>query len=250
MSIWAIADLHLSFGTPNKKMDVFGPSWENHAEKIEKNWLSHIQDKDLVLIPGDISWAMRPEEAAVDLEWIARLPGTKVMIRGNHDYWWTSLSKIKKVLPPTIHVLQNDAFHWQGVGVAGVRLWDSPEYNFGSYVEMVKTEGMKEKTEESSSLEESEKIFQRELLRLELSLKCLRPDTQLRIVMTHYPPIGANLQDSQVSELLEKYKVNICIFGHLHNIRKGALKFGSKNGIEYALTSCDYLDFQPLLLVK
>lgn len=100
MAVWAIADLHLSFGIPDKSMDVFGPQWTDHAEHVKKHWLESISAEDLVLIPGDISWAMTPEQAKADLEWIHELPGTKVLLRGNHDYWWTSVSKVQKVLPP------------------------------------------------------------------------------------------------------------------------------------------------------
>lgn len=250
MSIWAIADLHLSFGVPHKEMDVFGSQWHHHAQKIEENWRASIKEDDLVLIPGDISWALRLEEVVADLNWIDRLPGTKLMLKGNHDFWWSSLSKIAKILPPSIHLLQNNAFHWQNVGVAGTRLWDSPEYHFGAYIEMQERKEIKSKPmEEPSSPEEAEKIFQRELIRLEMSLKELRPEDALRIVMTHYPPIGGDLQDSQVSRLLQKYNIQICVFGHLHNVRKDAPLFGTKEGILYALTACDYLDFRPLLLV-
>src|ERR1700690_1967274 len=115
MAIWAIADLHLAFGTPEKSMEVFGEPWITYTDKIKKNWLELISSEDLVLIHGDISWAMRPEEARIDLEWIHQLPGTKVILRGNHDYWWTSLRQIEKILPPPLHLIQNKAFQWKHV---------------------------------------------------------------------------------------------------------------------------------------
>src|ERR1700733_9276880 len=108
MAVWALADLHLALSIPEKSMESFGEPWINYTAKIKDQWLKHIKTDDLVLIPGDISWAMRLEDAAVDLNWIHELPGTKVLIRGNHDYWWTSLSKVERILPPSIHLVQNN----------------------------------------------------------------------------------------------------------------------------------------------
>lgn len=248
MSVWSIADLHLSFGVPNKEMDLFGPQWASHAQKVAENWVKLIRPDDLVLIPGDISWAMTTEEAKPDLEWIHNLPGTKVILRGNHDYWWTSLSKVEKVLPPSIHLIQNNSIVWNGIGIAGTRLWDTPEYTFKEFVDYKDNPRSRKLTEPESSLEESEKIFQRELGRLELSLKTLKDNTDLRIAMTHYPPIGADLKDSRASALLEKYKIDICVFGHLHNLKPGISLFGTKNNIRYVLTACDYVNFVPVKL--
>jgi predicted phosphohydrolase len=248
MSIWAIGDLHLSFGIPNKEMDIFGEAWIGWTEKIKKNWIENIQPQDLVLIPGDISWAKHLEEAVVDLKWIDALPGTKVMIRGNHDYWWASASKIKQILPSSIHIISNDAYDWEDVSICGVRLWDTSEYGFKEFIEMRENKRERPLTEDDNDQEKAQKIFDRELGRLEMSLKCLNKDAALKIAMVHYPPIGADLQDSQTSKLLEKYCVNICVFGHLHNIKQSAKMFGEKNGIRYYLTSCDYLKFMPLKL--
>jgi uncharacterized protein len=127
MSIWAIADLHLSFGVPNKGMELFGEHWRDHPQRIEAAWRARVRAEDLVLIAGDISWAMRPEEVMKDLEWIASLPGTKVMIRGNHDYWWPSMKKLVAMLPPTLHAIHNSAWKWGEVAVGGSRLWDTHE---------------------------------------------------------------------------------------------------------------------------
>lgn len=134
MAVWAIGDLHLSFGTPEKKMDVFGPHWIDHPKKIEAHWREKITKDDLVLIPGDISWSKSIAGAMPDLEWIHSLPGTKVMIRGNHDYWWSSLKRLREIMPPSIHLIQNDTFTWNNIIIGGARLWDTPEYNFNSYI--------------------------------------------------------------------------------------------------------------------
>ncbi|MFN0064964.1 MAG: metallophosphoesterase [Chlamydiales bacterium] len=231
-TVWAIADLHLSFGVPNKKMDIFGPKWVGHAEKIRMNWEALVQKEDLVLLPGDISWAMKLEETALDFAWIAALPGTKVMIRGNHDLWWSSVSKVRKVLPPSIHAIHNDVFHWNEISVGGARLWDSPEFNFASLG-----------PGDIPLLKADEKIFSREMARLEMSLKQLDQKAKYRLAMTHYPPVGLDIAPTQASALLEKYNVDYCCFGHLHNV-KGDL-FGGK----YLLTACDYLDFKPRSVV-
>lgn len=250
MRIWAIGDLHLSFGVANKSMDVFGPRWEGHAEAIATQWKATIRPEDLVLIPGDISWAMRLEDAVADLLWIDALPGTKVMIKGNHDYWWGSLKQIAEILPPSIHLIQNNAFHWKDVAIGGARLWDTPEYSFHEFIEFQENPRQKPTatTEDLIQEEFSQKIFDRELERLKLSLNQLNKDAKIRIAMTHYPPIGANMEPSRASQILEQHGIHVCVFGHLHNIRANTSLFGNRNGIRYMLTSSDYLHFLPVAI--
>lgn len=223
-------------------MNVFGKQWEGHADKIKEHWLAHIQPDDLVLIPGDISWAMRIEDAVPDLQWIDHLPGTKLLIKGNHDYWWTSISKVEKILPQSIHLIQNNAFTWNEVSIGGGRLWDTPEYGFNAFVDYV--ENPRARVAEKI-VNDNEKVFERELMRLEMSLKGIDRQAKLRIAMTHYPPIGADLQPSAASALLEKYGIDICVFGHLHNL-KTIPSFGIKDGIQYILCSCDCINFTPI----
>ncbi len=249
MHIWAIGDLHLSFGVPDKSMDVFGPNWKDHAEAIALNWKSLITHEDLVLIPGDVSWAMRPEDALADLLWIDALPGTKVMIKGNHDFWWGSLKKLGSILPPSIHLIQNNAFHLKDIAIGGARLWDTPEYSFGEFIEFQENPREKKQSNEDIVQEElSQNIFNRELERLKLSLNQLNKDAKIRIAMTHYPPIGADMKPSRASQILEEYNIDTCVFGHLHNIKANTSLFGDTNGIRYRLTSCDYLQFKPILI--
>ncbi len=243
MTIWAIADLHLSFGTPNKKMDIFGERWTDHATRLKANWIAAVQPDDLVLIPGDISWGLHIEEAVPDLEWIAALPGTKVMIRGNHDYWWHSLAKIERVRPPSIHYIQNNAFLWNDVAIGGARLWDSMEYQFDNLIENAPAAWADEAPKHNP---EDEKIFEREVSRLELSLKEMaKLPATTRIVMTHYPPISTDLQASKVDALLQKYNVAHCVFGHVHNAKRGIPIFGKKGVVTYEFVAGDYLDFHP-----
>lgn len=247
MAVWALADLHLALNVPEKKMDAFGEPWINYTDKIHKNWLECIHPDDLVLLPGDISWAMHTPDAAIDLQWIHALPGTKVLIRGNHDYWWSSLSKIEKILPSSLHLIQNNVFNWGDYTIGGSRLWDS-DFSFNDYIEFKENPRAKKLTEKDTNPAEAQKIFQRELGRLELSFKAFSQTAKIRIAMTHYPPISADLQDSPASKLLEKYQVNTCVFGHLHNVKKPLPLFGEKNHVRYFLTSADFLDFKPLLL--
>ena len=226
-------------------MDVFGPSWLKHAEKIEEKWNSRVLPKDLVLVPGDISWAMRLDEAMPDLEWLHELPGTKLLVKGNHDYWWASSAKMKAALPPSIQFLSNSVFNWNGVSIGGAKLWDSKEYSFERFIEI--QPNPKAKPSQPKDIDQQEKIFCRELDRLELSLKQLNPNAKLRIAITHYPPLGADLQPSRASTILERYGIQICVFGHLHNIKKEFLPlFGTARGIQYILSSCDAIDFSPI----
>jgi predicted phosphohydrolase len=247
MSIWALSDLHLAISVPSKTMEVFGPSWKNYAQRIRSNWEKLVSPEDLVLIPGDICWAMRLEDALIDLKWIDSLPGTKVILRGNHDYWWASNAKMQKIMPPSIHFLHNNVFLWKGIAIGGSRLWDTPEYNFSKFT--VFQDNPRQKAQPIDEPEEDEKIFVRELERLKMSLSQIPKEASYKIAMTHYPPISADLQPSRASEILESFGINICVFGHLHNIRAGSLLFGKARGVDYKFTSCDYLDFTPLQLL-
>jgi len=233
-------------------MDVFGPQWKDHAEAIAASWRALVHPEDLVLIPGDISWALTIEEAVADLKWIDALPGTKVMIKGNHDYWWGSLKKLSQVLPPSVHLIQNNAFQWHNVAIGGARLWDTPEYSFGQYIEFKENPKAKEKEVDVEDLvqkELSQKIFDREIERLKMSVKMMNMDAEVRIVMTHYPPIGADLERSRASQILEENNIQICVFGHLHNIKPGLSLFGEKRGVRYVFSAADYTRFQPIAIL-
>jgi uncharacterized protein len=244
MAIFALADLHLSFGTPSKTMEIFGQEWKNWTEKIEKNWRASIQDEDLVLIAGDISWALKTEEVLPDLQWIDALPGTKVLLKGNHDFWWGSLKKMHSILPPSIHIVQNNCFLWKDYAIAGARLWDCQEYQFGTFMQNPSKE-KRETRKSAKEIEEEQKIFQREIERLKLSLNSIPPQAKTKIVMTHYPPIGALLNDSTASKLFDAFHIDCVVFGHLHGMEDNSLPFGKKNHTRYFLTSSDYLHFCP-----
>lgn len=248
MRVFALGDLHLAFGVPEKSMEFFGPTWAHYTNRIEESWRKEIYDDDLILIPGDISWAKTLSEAECDLYWIDGLPGTKILLKGNHDYWWTSLTQLKKILPPSIHLLQNNAFNFGDISIGGARLWDTDEYTYESWIEFVHNPKAK-KLVQPENPEEREKIFLRELGRLEMSLKQLNQKAKWKIAMTHYPPIGPSLNPSRASFLLEKYGIGICIFGHLHSVKKTMPMEREFGGIRYVLTAGDYLNFKPFRIL-
>jgi len=169
-------------------------------------------------------------------------------LRGNHDYWWPTGKKLKAILPPTIHFIHNTAFDWNEYTFGGTRLWDTPEYRFDKFIEFVENPYERKLTQEEweKKKEEEEKIFNRELDRLKLSLEKLNPKAKLRIALTHYPPIGADLKPSRASKILEDFQIDICVFGHLHNVRENSLNFGSARGVKYLFCSADYLGFAPI----
>ncbi|HSX04497.1 MAG TPA: metallophosphoesterase [Rhabdochlamydiaceae bacterium] len=248
MTIWALSDPHLSFGAPGKSMEAFG--WKNYQERIKSAWEKEVSPDDLVLLPGDISWAMKLQDALIDLMWIDALPGTKLLLKGNHDYWWPTSQKLSSALPPSIKFVYNNAFKWKDVAIGGSRLWDTDEYHFDAFVEYAfNPMATKEPIDVEKSMEEDRKIFDRELERLKLSLSQMDPKAKFRIAMTHYPPIGADLRPSRASKILEDAGIEICVFGHLHNVRKGELPFGEARGVRYIFASCDYIDFNPVKIL-
>ena len=226
MKIFAIGDLHLSFSA-NKPMNIFGAGWENHYKRIEKNWRKNISYEDVVLIPGDISWAMRFQQAQVDLDWLEALPGRKICIKGNHDYWWDRPKKLNEYYKQIVF-LQNTAYRIGEVAICGTRGWISPNT--------------------SSFTEEDSRIYERELMRLDLSLKAAKEAKEIW-VMLHYPPTTQQEHTSSLIEKLTGYPVTKVIYGHLHDeISWGQSLRGVYDGITYELVSADYLQFDPLYL--
>ena len=225
MKLFAISDLHLSGHDP-KPMDIFGAGWQNHWEKIMTDWQRRVTDDDLVLIGGDISWAMQLEAAQVDLDAIGTMPGKKLLLRGNHDYWWGSLSRVRSAMPEGMYVLQNDAWVFDHMVIAGTRGWNIPGGNHTS--------------------DQDRKIYARELQRLELSLKDAqrkRSEGMRLVAMLHFPPFDEQHRPSAVTELLEQYGVSLVVYGHLHGGHIRQAFEGELRGIQYRLVSCDKLNF-------
>ncbi len=224
MKIFAISDLHISLST-NKPMDVFGGNWVNYLDKIREDWNEKVSDDDLVLIGGDISWAMNIEDAKVDLESLASLKGKKILIKGNHDYWWSGIGKVRDMLPENFYALQNDSIRFENVVICGSRCWSvpgSPDFN-----------------------EQDRKIYNRETERLKLSLKDalkLKQEGDKLIALVHFPPFNVYREDSAFTEIFSEYGVDSVIYGHLHGKNVRADKLVIKNGVKYYLTSCDQVE--------
>lgn len=225
--IYAIADLHFdSIG--DKPMDIFGPNWENHEEKIIRNWQSLVGEDDLVLVPGDISWALKLEDAHEDLLKIDKLPGKKILLKGNHDYWWHSLKKLRELGLETMDFLQNNSKVYNNIGIAGTRGWSSIELQDGG--------------------SHDERIYLRELNRLKLSLESLRK-VDKKIAILHYPPFNNDLSPNEFVHLMKEYEVDICIYGHLHaEGHKYAIE-GLIEGMEFHCVSSDYINFNPKKII-
>lgn len=225
MSLFAISDLHLSLFV-DKPMDIFDDVWKHHEKKIEENWKKTICENDTVLIPGDISWGLNIDEAKTDLNFINSLPGRKILLSGNHDYWWSSLSKLN-LLYPEMFFLQNNCTFYEDFAVCGSRGWKLP-------------------TDAGFDASDA-KIYRRELIRMRLSLDTAKRRGEKNIiVITHLPPSNAQKADTEFTQLFEEYGVKKVIYGHLHgeeNFKTGIT--GEKNGISYELVSADFLNFIP-----
>ncbi len=252
MRIFAISDLHLSLAPPHKEMEVFGEEWRDHSRIIADNWRERIGDNDIVLIPGDISWAMHLENALPDLQYVASLPGRKVIVRGNHDFWWTSISRVRSCLHGSILAIQNDSVLIDGVAIGGARLWDIPRLNFSSLSRRRPSSPKVEEMEARRTAEDNERILTRELSRLETSLRTFPAEATVKIAMVHFPPLGPDLSETAATRIIKAYGVTHCVFGHLHQIvpDQNHDLFGIHNGITYSLVSCDYLDFAPRLIIE
>ena len=235
MNIYAIGDLHLP-GGDKKPMDVFGPHWENHFERISEDWRARVADEDIVLIPGDISWAMQLADALHDLRRIGELPGRKLILRGNHDYWWSSLTQLRCSLPENMHALQNDAYDAGDVVFCGTRGWMIPPAVISGAA-----------NPQGGPVSQDEKLYRREAMRLEMSLQAARRMAGDRPVfaMMHYPPLLPECarEGTEFTRLMTQYGVSRCVYGHLHgqSVQRGYV--GVYNGVQYDLVSCDALRF-------
>ncbi len=232
MAIFAISDLHLSMGC-DKPMDIFGSKWSNYTDRMRENWNKIVTDDDYVIIPGDISWATYINDAKADFEYINSLNGKKLISKGNHDYWWTTLNKMNGFLQEnnfdSIAILQNKACLIDDTAICATRGWIIPS---------------------PSSCGEDAKIFEREKQRLILSLEDAKAQHAQKIICAlHYPPIDDTGRTDFI-DIMKEYGVSECIFGHLHgNAHKGA-PVGDYSGIKLRLVSCDYLNFTPILIKR
>ena len=225
MTVFAISDLHLP--AHQKPMDVFGAHWANHFDKISEDWRARVRNEDIVLLPGDLTWAMHLEEAMEDVRRVGELPGKKLILRGNHDYWWSAIGRVRRALPENMFAIQNDAMLLDGILFAGTRGWTIPG---------------------ADADPDDVRIYNRERLRLEMSMKAARQiDANAPIVtMLHYPPLMESAKG--FSDILENYGVADCVYGHLHGASIAGAVRGLRDGVRYHQVSCDGLDFKLYLL--
>ena len=224
MAIYTIGDLHLSLGC-EKPMDIF-PGWQGYMEKLEHHWNTLVRPEDTIVLAGDTSWAMKLEDTAADFSFLQRLPGQKLLLKGNHDYWWTTVKKMERFLLEngfdSLHIVHNNSILAEGLAICGTRSW---MFDVGE--------------------PHDEKVMNRELGRLRASLQAAPEEGIERVAFLHYPPVYPNANAQQVIDLLKEYNVKRCYYGHLHG---NAIRFavqGTVDGIEYRLISADALAFCP-----
>ncbi len=224
MSLYAIGDLHLCLGAP-KPMDIFGGAWTGYMEKLKEGF-SRVNDDDTTILLGDLSWALDLENARKDFAWINDIPGRKIILKGNHDYWWSTASKFYKFCNENgfsnQFILNNNHYEYDGWAICGTRGWFF---------------------EEERSSNQDEKVFKRELLRLETSLRAAGDLPKL--VFLHYPPRYKGYTCEPILELLHKYQVRQCYYGHLHGASHGLAMEGVWDNIDYRLLAADKINFQP-----
>ena len=228
MALYAIGDLHLCLGA-EKPMDIFGGAWVGYMDKLQKG-LSVVKPEDTLVLLGDLSWALELSQATADFAWINKIPGRKIILKGNHDYWWSTATKFYNFCVQNgfqdMFILNNNHYEYNDVAICGTRGWFFEEDRSGAH---------------------DEKVFRRELIRLETSLQSAG-DKQ-KMVFLHYPPRYKGYECGEILELLQKYGVRNCFYGHLHGASHGLAMQGLWDGIDYRLVSADKLDFQPFLVM-
>ena len=231
MALYTLADTHLSFAT-KKPMDIFGSRWKDHHEKIRDQWNRTVSPDDTVVVGGDLSWGISLEEAEEDLKYLDALNGRKILLRGNHDYWWTTQKKVTDFFEQngitTMKLLQNNSYITEGVAICGTRGWYSDASN-------------------APDDSDYRKIVAREVQRLKLSLDSVKDDSLEKIVFMHFPPLFEHYVCRPLIDLLKEYGVKRCYFGHIHGVYQVA-PMRLFEGIEFHLVSADYLSFTPLLV--
>ena len=229
MALYAIGDLHLCLGA-EKPMDIFGGAWVGYMDKL-KEGLSVIRPEDTTVLLGDLSWALGLEDARADFHWIDQIPGKKIILKGNHDYWWSTASKFYSFCEENgftnQFILNNNHYEYDGVAICGTRGWFF---------------------EEDRSGEHDEKVFKRELIRLEASLKSA--GDLPKMVFLHYPPKYKGYECPEILELMRRYDVRQCFYGHLHGASHGLAMEGVWDGVNFKLVSADKLNFKPYLVLS
>ncbi len=228
MALYAIGDLHLCLGAP-KPMDIFGGAWVGYMEKL-KEGLSVVTEEDTLVLLGDLSWALDLPGAKADFAWINEIPGRKIILKGNHDYWWSTAAKFYKFCEENgftnMHILNNNCYEYNGWAICGTRGWFFEEERSGQH---------------------DEKVFRRELLRLEASLTAA--GEMNKMVFLHYPPRYKGYVCGEILDLLEKYQVRMCFYGHLHGGSHKLAMEGPWDGVDFRLVASDYMGFKPYRVI-
>ena len=228
MALYAIGDLHLCLGAP-KPMDVFGGAWVGYMDKL-KEGMSVVQPEDTTVLLGDLSWALDLANAKADFSWINEIPGRKIILKGNHDYWWSTAAKFNKFCSENgfenLYLLNNNSFEYDGFAICGTRGWFFEEERSGQH---------------------DEKVFKRELIRLGASLKAA--GEKQKLVFLHYPPRYKGYECREILDLLDKYEVRRCFYGHLHGGSHKLAMEGQWGGVEFRLVAADYIGFKPFKVI-
>lgn len=228
MALYAIGDLHLCLGAP-KPMDIFGGAWVGYMDKL-KEGMSIIKPEDTTVLCGDLSWALGLAEAKADFAWIDEIPGRKIILKGNHDYWWSTAAKFYRFCQENDFtnqfILNNNCYEYENWAICGTRGWFFEEERSGQH---------------------DTKVFKRELIRLETSLKAA--GDKEKMVFLHYPPRYRGYECREIIELLEKYEVRRCFYGHLHGDSHKLAMEGLWGGVEYRLVAADYINFTPVTVI-
>lgn len=235
MALYTISDLHLPLGI-DKPMDIFGGGWENYVEKISDEWQKNVKAEDTVVLPGDFSWATYLEESKKDFEFLNNLPGKKILLKGNHDYWWTTMNKLRNFIKDEgfsgIEFLHNNCFMYNDIAICGSRGW--------SYI-----------GGDDAKSGDDIKIYEREVMRLELSLEMAKKNSPKEIIVfMHYPPVVPGILKSGFTDLFKEYGVGRCVYGHIHGPSRKYAVTGDVDGVFYMLVSCDYIGFSPIKLCE
>lgn len=224
MSLFVIADLHLSLSV-DKPMDIFG-GWDDYVTKLEKNWRELVKDDDTVVIPGDISWGMNFNDSVKDFQFLNSLPGRKIISKGNHDYWWNTKSKMEKFFEEngfnTLNILQNNHYAYENIGICGTRGWIN-----------------------ETEIPADKKVLLREAGRLTMSIESALKENLKPVVFLHYPPIFANDYNFEILEVMHKYGIKHCFYGHIHGKGHYSAVNGIRDGVDFQLISGDFLKFCP-----
>lgn len=231
MKVFAISDFHLSINNP-KPMDIFGEVWNNYLDTISSFWNTNVTNDDVMLIAGDISWAMTLDAVLPDLDYLASFPGKKVLLKGNHDYWWHSVSALRGVLPYGMYAVQNDCVRIGDRLICGSRGWTTPE--------------------SKSFTDADKKIYDREVIRLKLSLEEMKKQRSAGdrvIAMMHFPPFNSRFEETPFTRLMTEYEVDAVVYGHLHGKKARTTPRLTLGGVDYLLTSCDQIENTPVFVL-